>query len=306
MVDFKQQQRKNSTPRCRLNAQCQHTQHLLTTLRLLSTTTTPPRLQSTTRNLTLPQATKPKYYSAPSYITEAPEYYTDAPKYYTTTYAALAYSTDAPKCYSDHSHYTEATAYYTTKAVEYYTKASKYYTATYCSALFVINCLLHRMKSVSNHGVVLLLGVESLMVGSTAGYYTTTTYATTNYYTEALKYFTTKATEYYTATYAALSYYIDPEVIFFPELQHPLAPEYYTTSYAELSSPATPRLPSTTLFSVAYHTNPNYFTEAPAYYTTEVVDYFIKAPKYYTATYAAQGYITKAPEYFIITYRASA
>ncbi len=44
MVDSKQQQRKNSTPRCSLNTQQrQHTQHLFTTLMLVSTT--PPMLQ---------------------------------------------------------------------------------------------------------------------------------------------------------------------------------------------------------------------------------------------------------------------
>ncbi len=64
-----------------------------------------------------------------------------------------------------------------------------------------------------NYGVVLLLGVESLMVGSTTGvhspgyggyqsttllsYYSTSTDALPAYYTKALKYYTTKASEYY-------------------------------------------------------------------------------------------------------------
>jgi hypothetical protein len=48
MVDSKQQQRKNSTPRCSLNTQQrQHKQHLFTTLMLVSTT--PPRLQDYTK-----------------------------------------------------------------------------------------------------------------------------------------------------------------------------------------------------------------------------------------------------------------
>jgi hypothetical protein len=65
-----------------------------------------------------------------------------------------------------------------------------------------------------NYGVVLLLGVESFVVGSTAGvqmspgyggyqsttllsYYSTSTDAALAYYTKALKYYTTKASEYY-------------------------------------------------------------------------------------------------------------
>ncbi|EFX71316.1 hypothetical protein DAPPUDRAFT_255925 [Daphnia pulex] len=113
-VDSKQQQRINSTPRCSLNTQQrQHTQHLLTTLMLVSTT--PPRLQDYT-----------KTYASLSYYTEVflcPElqrYITKAPEYYT----------EAPNYYSDHSYYTEAAACYTTKAVDYYTE-------TYCRALFV-------------------------------------------------------------------------------------------------------------------------------------------------------------------------
>jgi hypothetical protein len=64
---------------------------------------------------------------------------------------------------------------------------------------------------------VLLLGVESLMAGLTTGVpmspgyggyetttpasgCTTTTYATTSYYTEASKYYTTNVPDYYTKT----------------------------------------------------------------------------------------------------------
>jgi hypothetical protein len=137
MVDSKQQQWKNSTTRCSLNTlQRQHTQHLLTTLTLVSTT--PPRLQDYTKTDAslscytevflcpeLHRVTPPK----------APEYYIEAPNYY-----------------SDHSSYTEAAACYTNKAVEYYTEASKYYTETYCRALFVTICLLHRIDPVLNNG----------------------------------------------------------------------------------------------------------------------------------------------------------
>ncbi|XP_046450745.1 uncharacterized protein LOC124198763 [Daphnia pulex] len=89
MVDTKQQERKNITPRRRLTTQQRlDTQHLLTTPRPPSAT--PPRLKSYATN-----------YAAPSYITKAPEYYT-------TTNAAPAY-------------YTEAPTYFNTTAFEYYT-----------------------------------------------------------------------------------------------------------------------------------------------------------------------------------------
>jgi hypothetical protein len=66
-----------------------------------------------------------------------------------------------------------------------------------------------------NYGVMLLLGVVSLMGGSTTGvpmspWYSANqtatpppsyiTYATTCFYTEVLKYYTTKAPEFYTTT----------------------------------------------------------------------------------------------------------
>jgi hypothetical protein len=83
----------------------------------------------------------------------------------------------------------------------------------------------------------MLLGVVSLMAGSTAGvtmspwyggnqtatpppYYTTTTYPTTSSCTEVFKYYTTKAPEFY-AIYAAPSHYTDA-------LKYYSALSYYT------------------------------------------------------------------------------
>jgi hypothetical protein len=85
-----------------------------------------------------------------------------------------------------------------------------------------------------NYGVVLLLGVVSLMAGLNAGvvmyscgYQTATpppsctTYATTSYCTDVFKYYTTKESEVYTTTYAAPSHYTDA-------LKHYSALSYYT------------------------------------------------------------------------------
>ncbi|EFX82402.1 hypothetical protein DAPPUDRAFT_302619 [Daphnia pulex] len=146
--------------------------------------------------------TPPSYYATTTYDTTS--YYTKAPKYpkyyttkesecYTTTNASPAYYTEAPKYYSAPSYYTEVPAYYTTKTVEYYTEG-----------IIVI------------YGV-LLLGVESFMAELTAGVpmspgyggyqtttpasdCTTTTYATTSYYTEASMYYTTNVPDCYTKT----------------------------------------------------------------------------------------------------------
>jgi hypothetical protein len=75
-----------------------------------------------------------------------------------------------------------------------------------------------------NYGVVFLLGVVSLMAGSTAGVLMSpryggnqtatpppsyTTYATTSACTEVFKYYTIKAQVFYTTTYAAPSHYAD-------------------------------------------------------------------------------------------------
>ncbi|XP_046444548.1 uncharacterized protein LOC124194413 [Daphnia pulex] len=91
------------------------------------------------------------------------------------------------------------------------------------------------------YGVVLMLGVVSLMVGSTAGVAMSpwcggnqtatpppsyTTYATTSSCTKVFKYYTTKAPEFYTTTYADPSHYTDV-------LKYYSAPSYYTTKATE-------------------------------------------------------------------------
>jgi hypothetical protein len=100
-----------------------------------------------------------------------------------------------------------------------------------------INCLV-------NYGVVLLLGVVSLIAGSTTGvpkspgyggyqtatppppYYRTTTFETTSYYTEVPEYYTTKAPEFYTTTYDAPGHYTDA-------LKYSSASSYYSTKATE-------------------------------------------------------------------------
>jgi hypothetical protein len=88
-----------------------------------------------------------------------------------------------------------------------------------------------------NYGVVLLLGVVSLMAGgSTAGVAMSPWYggnqtatpppsystcATTSSCTHVFKYYTTKAPEFYTTTYAAPSHYTDA-------LKYYSALSYYT------------------------------------------------------------------------------
>ncbi|EFX61142.1 hypothetical protein DAPPUDRAFT_122498, partial [Daphnia pulex] len=99
-----------------------------------------------------------------------------------------------------------------------------------------------------NYGVVLLLGVVSLMAGSNAGVVMSSCYTeapadnytkTVEYYTDAAKYFSarsystrTKAANYYAVlTYnpeAALSYYVEQKY-------YTDAPVYYTTTYASPS-----------------------------------------------------------------------
>ncbi|EFX63832.1 hypothetical protein DAPPUDRAFT_267619 [Daphnia pulex] len=240
-------------------------------------------------------------------------------EYYITTYVAPRYYTKAPECY------TEATNYYTTKAPEYYTtthhgrekvnefssRVSNSVTAT--AMHFLSPTSFFVALQVLIKGVVLLLGFESLMAGSTTGvpmspgyggyqtatpasnYTTTSTYATTSYYKEALK------LQIITPNlcYPALLHRI-PEV-FFPEL-HYQSVEYYT-----IRPPSTTLLPATTSRpqlvtsqTVEHYTAHEY---APSYITTtEVANYYTEALKYYTAmvpeycttTYADPTYYTEA------------
>jgi hypothetical protein len=128
-----------------------------------------------------------------------------------------------------------------------------------------------------NYGVVLLLGVVSLMTGSTTGVpmslgyggYQSTTYDAPAYFSEAPKYYTTKASENYTTTYAAPAYYTEASKYYSAPSYYTEAPTYYTTTAAE------------------------YYTEPTKYYTTKV-------PEYYTTTYAAPTYFTDAPKYYSV------
>ncbi|XP_046442872.1 uncharacterized protein LOC124193202 [Daphnia pulex] len=119
-----------------------------------------------------------------------------------------------------------------------------------------------------NYGVVLLLGVESLMAGLKSnagvvmsfwygGYQTATpppsytTYATISSCTEVFKYYATKAPELYTTTYAVPSHYTDTPKYY-------SAPSYYTKA---------------TEYYMTRHAAPSYYTEAPNYYTEAPADY---------------------------------
>ncbi|EFX77678.1 hypothetical protein DAPPUDRAFT_105940 [Daphnia pulex] len=170
-----------------------------------------------------------------------------APEFYTSMYAAPAYYTEALHYYN-----TEALMYYTTTcdSPSYYTDVPKY-------------CF--------NYGVVLLLGVVSLMGGSTAGAgmspccyteapadYST---KTVEYYTEAVKYFS--ALIYTTTTEAAKNdavptCYTEAALSCYVELK------YYTDAVA---------------YFTTTHATPRYNTAAPKYYTEEAA--------FYTTTYAA-------------------
>ncbi|XP_046632259.1 uncharacterized protein LOC124311936 [Daphnia pulicaria] len=123
------------------------------------------------------------------------------------------------------------------------------------------------------HSVLLLVGFVWLMAGTT-----TSVPMSPCYYTEALKYYTTKAPEYYTITNAALKYYSAPSYTI---------RDRSTTRIRMLPQPTTPRLPSATLSSAKYYFVPIYYTEGLAYYTPEAFYFYTEAPKYYTATYAA-------------------
>jgi hypothetical protein len=111
-------------------------------------------------------------------------------------------------------------SYFYTEFGIYFFFSVFYYACRYLIIKFIY-CLV-------NYGVVLLLGIVSLMAGSTTGvpmstWYGanqtatpppsyTTTYATTSSCTTAFKYYTTKAPEFYSTTYAALTplYYSAP------------------------------------------------------------------------------------------------
>ncbi|EFX88370.1 hypothetical protein DAPPUDRAFT_234547 [Daphnia pulex] len=251
--------------------------------------TTPPSYYATTT------------YDTASYYTEAPKYYTTKePEYYTTTNAAQAYYTEVPKYYSAPSYYTEVSTYYTTKTVEYYTQVI-----------------------MVNSGLLLLLGVESLMVGLTTGVpmspgyggyqtttpasdCTTTTSTTTSYYTEASKYYTTNVPD------SVPSYYTEAPKYYSSPSSTTKSSEYYTTTYA---------VPAYYTDAPKYYSALSYCTKAPAYHNTNEVPKNYSAPSYTTLTeavkyyvastfyaaaapsyYAEPKYYTEAPVYYTTTY----
>ncbi|EFX80811.1 hypothetical protein DAPPUDRAFT_243221 [Daphnia pulex] len=269
-----------------------------------------------------------------SCYTEVPEYCTKAPGYYTTTYAALSYYTESPQYCSSPSYTTKGSIttpmlrstaqlqimerkgernqssghlrhgnsscsamaqYYTityvtprlcTKAPECYTEGTNFYTT---KALEYYTTTYH-----VNYGGVLLLGVVSLMAGSTTGVpmssgygdYQTSTSAAPAYYTEALKCYSIKAPVYYSTAHVALSYYAE-------------CPKYFFPSYTTEGSSTTSRLPSTTSPRHRSTKTVDYYTEAIiGYYTEYLTCHTTEAPKYCTTTYVAPAYTTKAAEYY--------
>ncbi|EFX62819.1 hypothetical protein DAPPUDRAFT_269666 [Daphnia pulex] len=160
----------------------------------------------------------------------------------------------------------------------------------------------------------MLLGVLSLMAGSTTGvpmspwyggnqtappYYPKATYATTSYFTEVYKYYTTKAPEFYTTTYAAPSHYTDALKCYTeaPADYSAKTVEYYTEAAKYFSAP----IYASTTEAAKYYAVPTYYTEAALSYYVER-KYYTDAPVHYNTTYATPQppiYYTEAPNYYI-------
>ncbi|EFX82166.1 hypothetical protein DAPPUDRAFT_241312 [Daphnia pulex] len=222
------------------------------------------------------------------------EYYTVAPKYYTinqpervtTTYAATVYYTEARKYNSAPSYFIESPALHHINGRILHRR--------HHFAIIVSN---HRLWCHAAVRLCIVDGWIDLWCADSPGYgeyqsttpplpyYTTTTFASTGYYTEAVKYYTTKASDYYTKTYVAPSYYTKT-----PEYNIE-ASNYYTTKSTEY----------TTKYAA-----PAYYTKAPHYYIHKTLEYFTSVyhgtapPSYYTTTYGMTSYYTEAPEYYTI------
>ncbi|EFX87990.1 LOW QUALITY PROTEIN: hypothetical protein DAPPUDRAFT_234614 [Daphnia pulex] len=230
----------------------------------------------------------PSYYATTKY--ETTSYYTEALKYYTTK-EPESYYTEAPKYYSAPSYYNEVPAYYTTKTVEYYTEV-----------IMVNNgLLLLGVESLMTNGVPMSPGYGGYQTTTPASDCTTTTYATTSYYTEASKYYTTNVPD------SVPSYYTE-------------APSHRSITQLRMQRQlTTPRLQSTTLLSATaprlqlitpptveiYTEVPKHYS-APSYTTlTEPVTYYVASTFYTTAApsyYAEPKYYTEDPVYYTITY----
>jgi hypothetical protein len=157
------------------------------------------------------------------------------------TLFSATYCTDFPKCYSVPSCYTKALADYSTETVEYYSKAAKYFSAPIYTTI---------TEAAKEDAVPTCYTKAALSCYVEHKYYTnapvhyTTTYAThatrpqvlhrrscllhdsvcclVNY-TEAPKYYITKALEFYTSMYADPTYYTEA-----PHYYNPEALKYYT------------------------------------------------------------------------------
>ncbi|EFX84737.1 hypothetical protein DAPPUDRAFT_238611 [Daphnia pulex] len=157
-----------------------------------------------------------------------------------------------------------------------------------------------------NYGVVLLLGVVSLMAGSTAGaamspWYggnqtatptlSYTTNSTTSSCTDVFQYYTTKAPEFYTTTYAAPSHYTD-------------ALNYYTEAPADDSTKTVEYYTEAACTSLPRSTQPQLRRPIPICYTKAALScyveqqYYTDALIYFTTTYATPSYNTAAPKYY--------
>ncbi|EFX62410.1 hypothetical protein DAPPUDRAFT_336986 [Daphnia pulex] len=252
-------------------------------------------------------ATPPPYYPKATYATtssctEVFKYYTTkAPDLNSTTYAAPSHYTDALNCYTKAPAdcYTEAAKNFSAPIYTTITEATKYYAVpTYCTEAalsyyveqkYYTDAPVHYTTTYAtpqppiNYGVLLLLGVVSLMAGSTAG-----AAMSPCCYIEAPADFSTKTVEYYTK---AAKYFS--------------APIYTTTTEADKYY-AVPTC--YTKAALSCYVEQNYYTDAPVYDTTTYAtpSYNTAAPKYYTEEAAYNNvhiycnfydYVTTAPTY---------
>ncbi|EFX87387.1 hypothetical protein DAPPUDRAFT_235695 [Daphnia pulex] len=141
-----------------------------------------------------------------------------------------------------------------------------------------------------NYGVVLLLGVESLMVGSTTGLLMFTGHggdqatAAKEYYTTPPPYYATKST-YATSTYNTEA----------PQVLHHQGSR--VTLQITLPRVTSPKRLSTTTEAAKYYVAQAYNTAAaPSYYVE--LKYYTKAAVNYTTTYATPSYYDEAPNYY--------
>ncbi|EFX86218.1 hypothetical protein DAPPUDRAFT_236935 [Daphnia pulex] len=177
-------------------------------------------------------------------------------------------------------------------------------------------CMSFTLEGRVNYGVVLLLGVESLTVGSTTGApMSPVNCGVVLLLIAVLKYYTTEASEYYTTINAAARC-ITKE------------PEYYMFTLVVIEfifhnvQIAYPPPKCTPPMLKSYATNyaaPSYITKAPEYYITEALQlrrrsqayntaaapsYYVELKNYtksavnYTTIYATPSYYGEAPNYY--------